>query len=283
MGRSTRTNEHLVGTRTGVIRSRTVKRRPEALKWDRQLHDAMNFVPWLIDGPHAKPEAGWTPTPGCRACKVSSGVKRRGRPYNHTPECAQRQAVFREQLLEMKMLSAGEAPPVMEPVAGLVLPWLSMSENAGVSSSSSGVAVPQLVAGEPDPMVRRGLRRASEGDPEIAEICSLISDVNVNEEPHPQVPVGEFSDEDKWQALCAELPRVVEFGVKKDIPSDQATGPLLTFTWVRTVKNGASNYRLCLRAFWSTVRKEQRVSLLPDAWTTDLQNVASSDLTFCTP
>ena len=40
----------------------TVKRRPEALKWDRQLHDAMNFVPWLIDGPHAKPEAGWTPT-----------------------------------------------------------------------------------------------------------------------------------------------------------------------------------------------------------------------------
>ena len=149
----------------------------------------------------------------------------------------------------MKMFSAGEAPPVMEPVAGLVLPWLGMSETAGVSSSSSGVAIPQLVAVEPDPMVRRGLRRASEGDPEIAEICSLISDVNVNEEPHTQVPVGEFSDEEKWQALCAELPRVDEFGVKKDIPSDQATGPLLTFTWVRTVKNGASNYRLCLRAF----------------------------------
>ena len=27
LGRSTRTNEHLVGTRTGVIRARTVKRR----------------------------------------------------------------------------------------------------------------------------------------------------------------------------------------------------------------------------------------------------------------
>ena len=35
MGRSTRTNEHLVGTRTGVIRARTVKRRPETLKWER--------------------------------------------------------------------------------------------------------------------------------------------------------------------------------------------------------------------------------------------------------
>ena len=43
MGRSTRTNEHLVGTRTGVIWARTVKRRPEALKWDRELYEAMNL------------------------------------------------------------------------------------------------------------------------------------------------------------------------------------------------------------------------------------------------
>ena len=105
------------------------------------------------------------------------------------------------------------------------------------------------MAVEPDPMVRRGLKRASEGDPEIAEICSWISDVNVNEEPHPQVPVGEFTDEEEWQALCAELPRLDDFDAKKDIPKDQATGPLLTFTWVRAVKNGAPNYRLCLRPF----------------------------------
>ena len=36
-------------------------------------------------------------------------MKRRGRPFNHTPECVERQAVFREQLREMKMLSADEA------------------------------------------------------------------------------------------------------------------------------------------------------------------------------
>ena len=102
------------------------------------------------------------------------------------------------------------------------------------------------MAVEPDPMVRRGLKRASEGDPEIAEICSLISDVNVNEEPHPQAPVGE----EEWQALCAELARLDEFDAKKDIPRDQATGPLLTFMFVvRRVKNGAPNNRLCLRPF----------------------------------
>ena len=91
MGRSTRTNEHLVGTRTGAIRARTVKRRPETLKWDRELYEAMNYVPWLIDGPVARREAGWTPTPGSKARdEESSGVKRRGRPFNHTPECAER-------------------------------------------------------------------------------------------------------------------------------------------------------------------------------------------------
>ena len=59
----------------------------------------------------------------------------------------------------------------------------------------------------------------------------------------------EFSDEEEWQAPCAELARLDEFDAKKDIPRDQAAGPLLPFTWVRTVKNGAPNYRLCLRPF----------------------------------
>ena len=198
-GRSTRTNEHLVGTRTGVTRATTVKRRPETLKWDRELYEAMNFVPWLIDGPVARPEVGWTPTPGCKACdEESSGVKRRGRPFNHTPECAERQAVFREQLREMKMLSADEAPLVMEPVAGLVCPRPGTSEAARASSSSSGVVILQPMAVEPDQIVRRGrgLKRASYGDMEIAEICSLILDVNVNEEPHPRVLVMEFSDDE---------------------------------------------------------------------------------------
>ena len=94
MRRSTRTNEHLVGTRTGVIRARTVKRRQETLKWDRELCEAMNFVPWLIDGPVERPETGWTPTLGCKACdEESSGVKRRA-DRSITPHNAQRSKLF---------------------------------------------------------------------------------------------------------------------------------------------------------------------------------------------
>ena len=86
----------------------------------------------LIDGPVARPEAGWTPTPGCKACdEESSGVKPQGRPFNHTPECSEKQAVFRERLREMKMLSADEAPLVMEPVAGPFFPWPGTSETSG--------------------------------------------------------------------------------------------------------------------------------------------------------
>ena len=52
---------------------------------------------------------------------------------------AQRDKLFCEQLREMKMLLVGEAPLVMEPVAGRVLHWPGTSETAGASSSSSGV------------------------------------------------------------------------------------------------------------------------------------------------
>ena len=60
------------------------------------------------------------------------------------------------------MLSADEAPPVMQPVAGPVVPWPGTSETAEASSSSSGVVLSQPTSVEPDPIVRRGLRRASE-------------------------------------------------------------------------------------------------------------------------
>ena len=105
----------------GVIKARTLKRRPEILKWDRELYDAINFVPWLIDGPVARPQAGGEPTPGCKACgEERSGVKRRGRPFNHTAECAAKQADFRERLREMNMLSADDSTPALDPGSGAV-------------------------------------------------------------------------------------------------------------------------------------------------------------------
>ena len=168
-----------------------------------------------------------------------------GRAYNHTPECLEKQAVFREQLRTSTVVGT---PLVLGASASPVLPGSGMRDPAGASSSSSGMEGPQSMAVEPDPTVRRGLKRASDGDPEISEICSWISDVNVNEEAHPSNSCGRVHRCGGMASFvcCARLD---EFDAKKDFSRDQATGPQLTFTWVRTVKSGAPNFRLCLRPF----------------------------------
>ena len=72
----------------------------------------------------------------------------------------------------------------------------------------------------------------------------------------------------------ADIVRLEEFEAKKDIPRDQASGPLLTFTWVRTVKMESSREQTLFSSFWKRIRKKQGVSFLSNSWAADLQNVA---------
>ena len=106
------------------------------------------------------------------------------------------------------MLSADEGTSALDPGSGAVPAWPVVSETAGASSYSSGGGgiIAQPMAVEPDLSDTRGLKRSLDvADMEIAEVCSFISDVNVNEEPHPPVPEMEFTDEEEWLALSAEL------------------------------------------------------------------------------
>ena len=123
------------------------------------------------------------------------------------------------------MLSADEGTPALDPGSGTVPAWPVVSETAGASSSSSsgGGTIAQPMAVEPDLSDTRGLKSGLDvADMEIAEVCSFISDVNANEEPHPPVPEMEFTDEEEWPALSAELARLDEFEAKKDIPRDSS-------------------------------------------------------------
>ena len=187
-----------------MIRARTVKRRPESLKWDRELYDAMNVVPWLIDGPVATPETGGEPTPGRKACdEERPEVRRRGRPFNHTPECNGRQADFRARLREMKMLPADVTSPVLDPSIGTA-PLLPGPSMIAEPFSSRSEVVSQQMAVDLDTSESCGLKRGSEcGDMEISGVCSFITDVNVNEEPHLSVPELEFTDEEEWQGMLS--------------------------------------------------------------------------------
>ncbi len=60
LGRATETNEHIVGAAVGVLRTRTAKRRPEELQWEKWPLEAMVYPHWL---------PSWTPTAGCQACE----------------------------------------------------------------------------------------------------------------------------------------------------------------------------------------------------------------------
>ena len=73
----------------------------------------------MIDGLVARPEAGYKSTPGCKACdEERSAVKRRGKPFNHTPECDEKQADFRARLRKMKMLPLEGTSSVLDPSIG---------------------------------------------------------------------------------------------------------------------------------------------------------------------
>ena len=147
------------------------------------------------------------------------------------------------------MLLPAEGAPAMEPSAASALPSPDLSETEGpLGYISVGVffceGAPQPMAVEPDTtelpppvdvMMRgRGLKSGLEGgDMEIAGFSAFISDVNVNEEPQPQVPVKEFTTGEELQAKWGEIVRLGELEAMKDIPREQAIGPLLTFMWAR--------------------------------------------------
>ena len=116
--------------------------------------------------------------------------------------------------------------------------------------------------------MRRGLKRASEGDPEISEICSWISDLNVNEEPHPQVPVREFTDEEEWHLCLLSSLVWMNWMRRKTSPEIR---PLVSHS-----EEWCAKLSVVSAPLWSTIRKEQGIFVLPDIWTTDLQNVACS-------
>eukprot|EP00971_Amphidinium_carterae_P294591 5849396-Amphidinium_carterae.1 len=69
LGRMAASEEHIVGTRAGIVTCRTVRRLPEDEQHDRQLLLGMTGVPWDMRGKlAAQPPTERTPgTPSSRA------------------------------------------------------------------------------------------------------------------------------------------------------------------------------------------------------------------------
>ena len=143
LGRANETNEHIVGTTTGVIRCRTIKRRPDELQWEIAPFASMVFPPWSPnDLKDVRAEALWTPTAGCQACEDDQATVRRvGRPKKHTPACMQRQSDLKRMRLDGQT-GALPSPPPATPAAVQAEP---------VAAAAAAVAADPVAAEPPQP------------------------------------------------------------------------------------------------------------------------------------
>ncbi|CAK0821956.1 unnamed protein product, partial [Prorocentrum cordatum] len=95
LGKSMRSDEHLIGTANGVLLCRPIWRRPEKDRWDAQLLDRFVGSPWALVPPgvkEVKPREVYITldkiirlgkTPGCPGCRAPGEAR-------HTAECRER-------------------------------------------------------------------------------------------------------------------------------------------------------------------------------------------------
>ena len=229
LGRSSQTNEHIVGTSSGIVMARTVKAKPDEDRWCKAEFEMMVYPPWSQkDVKEVRELIDWTPTDGCQACEDDQApVRRIGRPKKHTAACLQRQADMKKQrlyggTLSLPVAAAPAARPdeataaapaaqadeqASEPAGDVAMKEVSkavaaspVARSTPASSSSAAAAV----ASPDDGMAKkRPAEQQTEGQAKRpprssdVEINHIIAAVMVNEEKlNPSI-----GRDGRWEAL----------------------------------------------------------------------------------
>ena len=283
LGRSSQTNEHIVGTSSGIVMARTVKAKPDEDRWCKAEFEMMVYPPWSQkDVKEVRELIDWTPTDGCQACEDDQApVRRIGRPKKHTAACLQRQADMKKQrlyggTLSLPVAAAPAARPdeataaapaaqadeqASEPAGDVAMKEVSkavaaspVARSTPASSSSAAAAV----ASPDDGMAKkRPAEQQTEGQAKRpprssdVEINHIIAAVMVNEEKlNPRISRdGRWEDHELKQAHYAEFDRLVEFEAKRDVLRSDALGPILTVRWVDEDRASGLKSRICARPF----------------------------------
>ena len=288
LGRTTSTDEHIVGTPTGIVTARAVRSLEGSAKWDAKHERAMKYTPWFTSpaSEFLLGLDGWEPTDNCPACEqeqLPRGLKRVGRPSNHTRDCLD---AFGNFLLN-RVCTDANAAKAFEPACKyttdiapsldielqrelelLRLPPVSGYQEGGSSSSSAAPAA------APMDVEQRGVTRQSE-DPEeptkrlkttepvvenvgdnkrrrVAAIMALLPELreSCNEEaPTIDETVEWTPPDDELRAKEAEFQRLEDFAGYSVWPRGSNASKLLTLTWVMEWRSGELKARLCARPF----------------------------------
>ena len=224
LGKSLASDEHYVGTSAGVRRCRSIWRRPEKQRWDRNLLTEMNGEPWKPTAHHQdKPpqvrgvyitlerQIKHGGTKGFAACFGHAKV--------HSPECRARfldivdneaaqtaAASASEPTVEMQEHAAGGSAPSSS--GGLVLAaGRPAPEDANMEVAESSAAQPtssvvRTLESEDDTSAKR--QRLMAGMP-------ILHDVEVNVDAHKLVVLAAIPDDQgQWTQ------RVIDWDKKYD-------------------------------------------------------------------
>eukprot|EP00435_Cladocopium_sp_Y103_P039764 s3333_g10.t1 len=182
LGKSLNSDEHYLGTESGIRRCRSLWRRPERLRWSRDKLDSMKGVPWQPKGeptsilrPESRPERGprsvyitldrqikYGQTPGCPGCNSTLED-----PKRHSAECKKRfeellkkdQALQdkKESIADVEMQQESDAIEVPEVDAGRPAP---SSGSAGSTAGHAGSPAGQLGPAD-SPADPTGIKRST--------------------------------------------------------------------------------------------------------------------------
>eukprot|EP00959_Pyramimonas_sp_CCMP1952_P283489 5926392-Pyramimonas_sp.AAC.1 len=96
LGRSTKSDAHIIGAATGILQARTVKQLTKEESFNTEILRAMRWTPWKTSvKAGAYDGEDWQPTEGCPGREYAAkGQHGRGRPPRHSRTCQQRRAEY---------------------------------------------------------------------------------------------------------------------------------------------------------------------------------------------
>ncbi|CAK0910250.1 unnamed protein product, partial [Prorocentrum cordatum] len=153
LGRSSKSDAHLIGTATGVVQAMTVKQLTTEESFDMEMLEAMRWTPWRTSVRAGVYEGeNWQPTEGCLGCEYAAkGQHGRGRPPHHSRTCQQRRAEYEKSIASKD----GEQPKVVV----VPVPAASSEANNGEQQAQRPAGPEPAQGQDPVEAVRREVQK----------------------------------------------------------------------------------------------------------------------------
>ncbi|CAK0836789.1 unnamed protein product, partial [Prorocentrum cordatum] len=244
LGRSSKSDAHLIGTATGVVQARTVKQLTTEESFDMEMLKAMRWTPWRTSVRAGVYEGeNWQPTEARRLTTASSKRSDQQGQNQHKVKIQLKQFVGRCRRSRGGVEASREyqlqGHPLSEELLTLTSVKAALEAHLGVEA--------WLVAGF-----------------STEEMMRLVGEVDkgLKDDSEFSIAMG-WTEEDEWEAKQCELDRLDNYDVWELTLRDPHGPKALTWTWVLEMRSGGLKARLCARPFGKQVNKSKNELYCP--------------------